>query len=167
MSTHDLTDVVATLTFPIVTEIGLADAPASEAAMHDQVSAWFADGDDDRPATQDRPVEGMGLGLELLTSPEAQRLVVEALLGASIHLGLVEMTETVRQRLWRRKVRVPQIDALIAQAGALQDELRGVLLKIGLEPEDAERVAVSAVSALAAKTQKASEPNAAKPSPEA
>lgn len=148
MSTHDLAGLVAALTFPIVTGVDLPDAPASEAALRAQVSAMLAAGGDPAPDAGGAPADGLGIGLEILGTIDVAHMVIETLIGASMHIGLVETYEALRHWRGRRPAALPGSDALASHPAVIQAELERRLTGLGLEEDQARDLASGAVQAL-------------------
>lgn len=135
MATYDFAGLVAALSFPIVTRAGLPDAPDTELAMRDQVSAMVAAGGRATPDTQADHVEGMGIGFEILASLDIAHVVIEALLAVSLHIGLEETYATMRHWRVRRPSDVPGLATLRTQSADIRNELILRLKALGL-PED-------------------------------
>ncbi|MGD0108552.1 MAG: hypothetical protein ABSC06_31600 [Rhodopila sp.] len=149
MSTHDLADVVATLSFSIATDLGLPDTPATESEMREQVSGWLADERDVAPPADTRQAAGMGFGLDMLTPTALWHEVFEALLKTLLRMGLDGVVQTLQHR--PRRGPLPQFDQLIAQISLLETELQQWLVKLGFDEERAHELATTAVLDLAKK----------------
>jgi hypothetical protein len=148
MSKYDLAQVVAALSFPIVTEIGLADAPASEAQFREQIAAMITAGGEPAANSSTGAVEGIGAGLDMPTATQITQFVLEVLLIASLHFGITETYEALRNWRFRRTLIVPGLDALVTQDVAIQRELQRRLAEQGLEDDQAHYVARLAVQAM-------------------
>jgi hypothetical protein len=148
MGTRDFAWLVTTLSYPIASEAELADTPPDATAMHDQVSALIASGGDTECSAQTDPVEGMGFGLEMLTALNVPHIVIEALLGASLHVGLMETYEMMRHWKNRRPVTVPRMEELMTHGPVIQAELRRRLAERGFDDDQAGHLAEAAYQAM-------------------
>jgi hypothetical protein len=152
MNADDFARLVAELAFPIVSGAGLQDAPETEMAMREQASILIASASVPTPDTEVRRFEGMGIGFELLTSIDMLHLVIEALLGACLTLGLTGTYEALRNWRSRRLVQIPDLEVVVSRPTAIHSELRQRLRALGLEDDQALWLADVAVQALAGKS---------------
>jgi hypothetical protein len=148
MATHDFAGLVAALSFPIVTGAGLPDAPDTELAMRDQVSAMIAAGDGATPDTPAGHVEGMGIGFEILASLDIAHVVIEALLAVSLHIGLKETYESLRHWRTRHPADVPGFATLAARSAEIRAELEDRLKALGLPDDQAHSLSALAEQAI-------------------
>jgi hypothetical protein len=158
MSKLDLAQVLAALSFPVVTEIGLTDAPATEAEMRGHVAALIASGGEPAPTSPARSVEGIGGGFDLLTASQMAQYMLDVLLVASLHIGATETYEALRRWRIRRSLIVPGLGALVAHDVVIRAELQRRLVAQGLEDEQAQYLALVAVQAMSDLTSQHQKP---------
>jgi hypothetical protein len=148
MDTPDFTQTVTILTYGLARQADLADTPATAADLQPTIAAWMAAGGATGPGSPAAVAQGMGSGLELIGLFELARLAVEALLAASMHLGLHQTFESMRH--WRTRLPgpVPELALVVSQRAALQHELQIRLQAAGLPEPQAHQVADMAVAAV-------------------
>lgn len=148
MSEHDLAQVVAALSFPIATELGLADTPATEPEMRQQIAALIQAGGEPEPDRAAPSPEGVGQGLDLPTVAYVAGLIIQTLLSVSIERGFTGTFDALRHWRLRRNPTIPGLGALVAQHAAIRKELERRIEAQGLDPEQAQHLADMAVHAL-------------------
>jgi hypothetical protein len=149
MTTHDVADVVAALSFSIATDLGLPDTPTTEAEMRDQVSTWLEDERDAAPPADSGQAAGMGIGLDMPTAAELWHVVYQAFVNTMVRMGIEAFVKTHRRP--PPPGPLPQFDQLIAQISLLETELRQWLIKLGFDEDRAHELAATAVLDLAKK----------------
>jgi hypothetical protein len=138
---YDCTEVVTRLAYAAAQELGVADAPASRAEMRDVVEQWIKAASATASATAETTdFDGIGIGIEALSIVGVLTIVVEALLGTSLHVGLMHVHEAIRQRLNQPAATQsdsPDLRSLLGHSDAFRDELYRRLLSVGVPDEQA------------------------------